>query len=117
MQRPTEVAAELLRALSDEGLTIAALARSESPSPEGLTAERLLTVMYETRLLPSDDGHSLEGHWDEWTEVIVARLRSLPADSETPAERDQWGGVVPADSPFRDRISVVQEPPPDSEAP
>jgi hypothetical protein len=43
-----------------------------------LTAERLEATMRATMHLPSDDGHDLDGHWDEWTVAILAALEGEP---------------------------------------
>jgi hypothetical protein len=72
----------------------AALARSESPSPEGLTEAALLSeafVNVTRRRLPmvpawdALDDETRRKSTNDSAEVLaeVARLRSLPADSET----------------------------------
>ena len=52
----------------------------------GLDAERLEQAMRATMHRSSDDGHDLDGHWDEWTVAIAAEYARLAA---TPTETQE----------------------------
>ena len=71
----------VIRALAQDGFALIESRVVPASREAGLDAERLEQAMRATMHQPSDDGHDLDGHWDQWTVAIVAEYARLAAPS------------------------------------